>query len=48
MNDTAIVQWLLADGDFMLFLVRMLVMIFGLQFVTGMTYILTGVRNSCL
>ena len=48
MNDTELIVWLTGDGDFMVMLVRIIFLVFALQFVTGLTYILSGVRNSCL
>lgn len=41
----ALIDWLCADGDFMLFLCRMIMMIFSLQFVTGIAYIIRGGYN---
>lgn len=48
MNDNDLILWLTGNGDFMVMLVRIIFLIFALQFVTGMSYILRGVRNSCL
>lgn len=48
MNDSELIIWLTGDGDFMVMLVRLVFLVFALQFITGMTYILAGVRNSCL
>lgn len=48
MNDNELILWLTGDGDFLVMLVRIIFLVFALQFITGMTYILSGVRNSCL
>ena len=48
MTDNELILWLTGDGDFLVMLVRIIFLVFALQFITGMTYILSGVRNSCL
>lgn len=40
-----IITWLYADGDFLLFLCRNIMLIFALQFVTGIAYIIRGGYN---
>jgi hypothetical protein len=48
MVDSEIITWLTGDGDFMVMLVRLIFLVFAMQFMTGLTYILAGVRDSCL
>jgi|GEM_PF-1231007 hypothetical protein len=40
-----LIMWLYSDGDFLLFLCRMFMLIFALQFVTGITYVIRGGYN---
>lgn len=47
MQDNDIVLWLYADGDILLFTARILFMIFALQFITGMAWILRGGADVC-
>ena len=41
----ALITWIYADGDFILFLCRMIMMVLSLQFVTGIAYIIRGGYN---
>lgn len=45
MND--LISWFYADGDFLMFLCRVLVTIFSLEFVTGLAWIIRGGMDSC-
>lgn len=42
-----IIVWLYGEGDFLLFLCRSMGLVFALQFVTGLAYILRGGVNGC-
>ena len=41
----SLILWLYADGDFLMFLCRMVMLVFSLQFVTGIAYIIRGGYN---
>lgn len=41
------IVWFYAEGDFLMFLCRMLTFLFCLQFVTGLAYVLRGGVNGC-
>lgn len=41
------VQYFYADGDFLMFLVRVITVLFCLEFVTGLAYILRGGVHAC-
>ena len=45
--DFDLVTWLYAEGDFLLFLCRVIVLVFSLQFVTGFAWIIRGGVKSC-
>lgn len=44
---TDLINWMYSDGDFLMFLCRMLILLFALEFVTGLAYILRGAVDSC-
>lgn len=41
------VNYIYGEGDFLMFLCRILVFVFALQFVTGLAYIIRGGVNGC-
>ena len=42
-----LINWIYADGDYLMFLCRMLFMLFSLEFVTGLAWIIRGGMDSC-
>ena len=42
-----LINWLYANGDYLMFLCRMLILLFALEFVTGLAWIIRGGMDSC-